>query len=90
MRRCVSSRNLKNEEAMANVRPQRHRGNKIIEIVVRDFVSNKRYGSQQKLSVKLQLYPRLVPSHLKGYHAADHIELPSDPNYTTCHFCADI
>jgi len=28
MRRCVWSRNLKNEEAMARVGPQRHRGEK--------------------------------------------------------------
>jgi len=29
MRRCVWSRNLKNEEAMARVGPQRHRGKKV-------------------------------------------------------------
>ena len=32
MRRCVWSRNLKNEEAMARDGPQRHRGEKIKKI----------------------------------------------------------
>jgi hypothetical protein len=75
---------------MANVGPQRHRRNKNVGMVVGDFVSNKRCGSPQKLSVKLYPYPRLVPSHLKEYHAVGNIELPSDPNYTTCPFCTHI
>jgi len=30
MRRCVWSRNLKNEEAMARVAPQRHKKKKVV------------------------------------------------------------
>jgi len=68
---------------MASIGPQ---GKKNVVMVVRGFVSYKRCGSPQKLSVKLHLHPRLVPSHLKEYHAVDHTELPSDPGYTSCHF----
>jgi len=75
---------------MASVGPQSHRGKKHVVMIVRGFVSNKHCGSSQKLSVNLHLYPRLVPSHLKEYHAVDHTELPSDPNYTSFHFFTDI
>jgi hypothetical protein len=65
-------------------------GNLNVGMGVRDFVSNKRSGFPQKLSVKLHPNPRLVPSHLKEYYAVDHTYLPSDSNYTTCYFCTYI
>jgi len=34
MRRCVWSRNLKNEEAMAHVGPQRHTGGKNLLLII--------------------------------------------------------
>jgi hypothetical protein len=67
MRRCVWYRNLKNEEAMANVGSQRHRGNKNVRMVVRDFLSNKRCGSPQKRSVKLRLYRQIQITRLATF-----------------------
>ena len=51
MRRCVWSRNLKNEEAMARVGPQRHRGNgKYISIYYNMRMFND--GSVQFISIQ--------------------------------------